>query len=184
MGLNFDKLISSNVDGEVVFSFQGELSASQITELLEVIERKLDTIEIDNKIRKRIYYVAVESIQNLFHHAIPIHMNGDVNRDVRLCSIVLSKSNDFFSIITGNFVNEEKINEIANHLDDINKFSKEELKDYYKQILTNQEFSEKGGGGLGMIDIARKAEGKFSYQFQPYKNNVAFFKLQININQN
>ncbi len=184
MSLDFDKLISESIDGEVLFSFQGELSSSQVTELLEVIEKRLDSVDAENKVKKRVYYVAVESIQNLFHHAISVHMNGDINREIRLCAIVLSKSSDFFSITTGNFVYQEKISEIARHIDDINRFSKEELKDYYKQILTNQEFSDKGGGGLGMIDIARKAEGKFQYQFENYKNNTVFFKLQININQN
>ena len=61
---------------------------------------------------------------------------------------------------------------------------KEELKDYYKQVLNNGEMSLKGGGGLGMIDIARKTGQKLHYNFQNIDNKVSFFSLNIKITPN
>ena len=58
-----------------------------------------------------------------------------------------------------------KISEIARRIDTINNCNKEELKDHYKRILTNQVFSDKGGGGLGMID-GKENDGKFKYVFE------------------
>ena len=49
-------------------------------------------------------------------------------------------------------------------------------------ILNNKEFSEKGGGGLGMIDIARKTGSKYEYNFYPVGEDYIFFELMININ--
>ena len=184
MNIDFHQLVTEGNSGEVLFSFQGELTSTRITSLLEEMEIRLDELEIELKLRKKVYYVFVESIQNLFHHSILVHLNGSINKDLRLCSIALLKIDDYYSIVTGNFVKEEKVNEIASHIEEINSYSKEELKDYYKEILTNQEFSVKGGGGLGMIDIARKANGKYQYSFSSFKKDIAFFKLQININQN
>jgi hypothetical protein len=184
MEVDINNFMKNDFSDEIVFSFQGELSASKITGLLEDIENKLNQMDIDIKVFKKIYYICVESVQNLFHHSITVHLNGSINKDIRFCSIQLLKIDNFYSIVTGNFVKAEKITEIANHIDAINGFSKDELKDYYKRILTNQEFSEKGGGGLGMIDIARKANSKYIYSFQPFVKETAFFKLQININQN
>ena len=60
---------------------------------------------------------------------------------------------------------------------------KEELKDYYKSVLNNGEMSLKGGGGLGMIDIARKTGEKLEYNFLEIDNKVSFFTLNIKINQ-
>ena len=41
--------------------------------------------------------------------------------------------------------------------------------------------SEKGGGGLGMIDIARKSGQKLDYEFLPIDDVFAFFTLTIKI---
>ena len=59
----------------------------------------------------------------------------------------------------------------------------DELKDYYKQILNNGEMSLKGGGGLGMIDIARKTGQKLGYNFEQIDEKVSFFSLNIRVSQ-
>ncbi len=53
--------------------------------------------------------------------------------------------------------------------------SREEKKDYYKSILNNGEYSSKGGGGLGIIDIARRSSEKLEYGFVPVDEQNAFF---------
>ncbi|HPW65911.1 MAG TPA: SiaB family protein kinase [Salinivirgaceae bacterium] len=184
MELQLNTQFIKDIEGEVVFSFQGEINSDDVTDILDTLEIKLDNINLDTKTRKRVFYVVVELVQNLFHHSCPIYLNGNRDKEVRLSSFVVALSGNFLSIITGNFVNEKKINEIARRIDNINSYTKEELKNHYKQVLTNQVFSDKGGGGLGMIDVARKADGKFKYGFESYKNNMVFFQLQVNININ
>ena len=64
-------------------------------------------------------------------------------------------------------------------LDKIKSLEKEELKDLYKFILNNQEFSKKGGGGLGLIDMAKRTNGRIEYKFTTYDENYSFFNLDI-----
>jgi hypothetical protein len=59
--------------------------------------------------------------------------------------------------------------------------SKEELKTYYKEVLSNGVMSEKGGGGLGMIDIARKSGSKLDYKFSVVDEKFSFFSLSIKV---
>ena len=59
--------------------------------------------------------------------------------------------------------------------------SKEELKDEYKNILNNQKMSTKGGGGLGLVDIARKTGNKLGYMFHNFDEKYYFFSLDISI---
>lgn len=184
MVLQSDKQLIKDVEGEIIFSFQGELTATVITDLLESLEVKLDSIEVNTKTKKKLFYIVVELVQNLFHHSQSIQITGNNGQLVNCAYLVVARSSEFLSIITGNFVKDEKISEIVRRIEDINGYTKEELKNYYKQVLTNQEFSPKGGGGLGLIDVARKAEGKFIYSFTPHDNKVAFFQLQVNINPN
>jgi len=44
--------------------------------------------------------------------------------------------------------------------------------------------SDKGGGGLGMIDIARKSGQKLDFNFLPVNNNFSFFSLNIKVSPN
>lgn len=173
-----------DIEGEIAFSFQGEMNSNNITNILDSLEIKLNIINLDAKTKKRVFYVVVELIQNLFHHSCPVYLNGNKNEEIRLSSFVVAINGSSLSITTGNFVNEKKISEIARRIDTINNCTKEELKDHYKRILTNQVFSDKGGGGLGMIDVARKTDGKFKYVFESHKNNMVFFQLQVYININ
>ena len=59
----------------------------------------------------------------------------------------------------------------------INRSSHEEIKELYKFILNHQRISAKGGGGLGLVDIARKTGNKLEYAFKEYDENYSFFYL-------
>jgi hypothetical protein len=47
--------------------------------------------------------------------------------------------------------------------------------------LNNGELSEKGGGGLGLIDIAKKSRNKLQYSFREIDEDYSFFTLTVKI---
>ena len=96
---------------------------------------------------------------------------------------MIGKLDGKYSIFTGNYILNENINGLRRRLDEVNALSKEELKEYYKKVLNNGEMSLKGGGGLGMIDIARKTGEKLEYEFLEIDNKVSFFTLNIKVSQ-
>ena len=49
----------------------------------------------------------------------------------------------------------------------------------YKFILNHQKLSDKGGGGLGLVDIARKTGNKLNYNFENFNNDFQFFVLEV-----
>jgi hypothetical protein len=86
-----------------------------------------------------------------------------------------------YKIITGNYILNENITAFRSKLDKINQLSKAELKEYYLETLKNDEFSGKGGGGLGMIDIARKSGQKIDFSFHEVDEKLSFFSLMIKV---
>jgi hypothetical protein len=97
---------------------------------------------------------------------------------------MIGKESGRYSIFTGNYILNENIIPLKARLDEVNSLNKEELKEYYKKVLNNGEMSLKGGGGLGMIDIARKTGEKIGYNFLEIDNKVSFFTLNIKITNN
>jgi hypothetical protein len=68
-------------------------------------------------------------------------------------------------------------------LENINSLGKEELNDLYKKQIKEGRLSDKGGAGLGFIDIVRKTGKKLEYHFLPIDPNTSFFLLTSTISR-
>ncbi len=165
-------------DNNVMLSFKGEVSFDLVKSLLDVMEDRLESIESNPKTKKKVFNVLVECLQNLGHHVEETGLDLENNRT----AILLIWTDDTtYHVATGNYIATDKVPKLNAWLDKINSISREELRKLYKEILNNETFSSKGGGGLGFIDIARKSGQKLDYNFRELKNNVSFFSFQINI---
>ena len=171
----------------IMLSFKGEVSSDLLTSILHITETKLDRMQEEPKLKKKVFNVLVECLQNLYHHidemkpaVIPAGMRED-EIETKSAILMVGKDESSYYIMTGNHIETDKIEGFRKKLDKINAMTKDELKTYYQEILNNDEFSKKGGGGLGMIDIARKSGQKLAYNFQPVNDKLSFFSLHIKI---
>ena len=167
-------------EGDVLIAYKGDVTTELISNVLEVVEAKLDDNNESSKLRRKVYNVLVECLQNLYHHIDSAPVNGD---DVsgKYAIFVISKIEEYYRISTGNFLNIDRVQMMQDRINQINSLDRNELKALYKMILNNQEYSEKGGGGLGMIDIARRTGNKLEYNFNSIDDKKIFFCLSINI---
>jgi hypothetical protein len=179
----YDKMERNNI----MLSFKGDITSELLTSILQIMESKLDTMQEEPKIKKKVYNVLVEILQNLYHHMdeIPRGITGTGSEadNIRSAIFMIGKIDNQYNIITGNYIHTQNVAGLQKRLDEINLLSKEELKEYYKAVLNNGEMSEKGGGGLGMIDIARKTGQKLNYHFMKIDDVYSFFSLNIKIAQ-
>lgn len=182
MSFNINEYYSDISKGEILLAYKGSITSELINEVLESVEGKLEEKNEDGKTRKKLYNVLVESLQNLYHHIEETHEGIDENLDPKFGILVIEKGNKGeYKVTTGNFVAAAKTKFLKEKIEKINSLSREELKDMYKFILNHQKISAKGGGGLGLVDIARKTGKKMMYNFYPYNDRYVFFDLQIMI---
>jgi hypothetical protein len=173
----YDKMERNNI----MLSFKGDITSELLTSILQIMESKLDNLQEEPKIKKKVYNVLVECLQNLYHHMDEVA--PEQNDKIRSAIFMIGKLDNQYNIITGNYIKKENVAGLKKRLEDINLLSKEELKEYYKAVLNNGEMSLKGGGGLGMIDIARKTGEKLNFHFAPVDDTFSFFTLNIKISQ-
>ena len=141
----------------------------------------METLDEPPKIKKKVYNILVECLQNLYHH-----IDEDDKRtklDEKSALFMIRKIDGEYSIMTGNYMSIDNVDIMRSRLDRINEMDQEELKVYYKEVLNNGQMSAKGGGGLGMIDIARKSGKKLEYKFDPVDNDYSFFSLNVKVAQ-
>jgi hypothetical protein len=174
----YDKMERNNI----LLSFKGNITSELLTSILQIIESKMENLQEEPKVKKKVYNVLVECLQNLYHHMDenPAKRESEVPSSA---IFMIGKVNGQYSIVTGNYILSKNVDFLKTRLDEINTMSKEELKDFYKAVLNNGEMSDKGGGGLGMIDIARKSGQKLSYNFVPIDEQNHFFSLNVKITQ-
>lgn len=179
MSFDIDQQFSEMNNGDVLLAYKGSITAELITNVLGVVETKLDHVIEKSITKKKIYNILVESLQNLYHHVdeLPEELNNEL--DINFGIFVVSKLDDNYAIRTGNFIRKDKIKSLKERLDKIKSLNKDELKELYKFVLNNQKFSDKGGGGLGLIDIARRTDGRIDYQFNDFDTDFSFFNLNV-----
>jgi len=179
MSFDINEYYSRLNGGDVLMAFKGSISSELISNVLEVVESRMDEYRESSKIRKKVYNVLVESLQNLYHHieVLPEVMQKEF--DDKFGILVVSRQDDRYKISTGNFIGQDKVDVLRNKIDKINSMSRDELKDMYKFILNHQRLSEKGGGGLGLVDIARKTGNQLDYTFEKFDDTYYFFNLDV-----
>lgn len=165
-----------------MLSFKGEVTSELLTSILQIMESRMESLEESPKIKKKVYNILVECLQNLYHHID--HDDPLTPANERNALFMIGKNDDEYSIMTGNYIVNENVENLKAKLERINSMDKDELKLYYKEVLNNGEMSAKGGGGLGMIDIARKSGRKLEYEFSNIDDKYSFFSLNIKVAQN
>jgi hypothetical protein len=182
MSFKIDEYYTDISKGDIILAYKGSITPDLINEVLEAVEDKLEEGSEEGKTRKKLYNVLVESLQNLYHHIEETHEGIEEDLDPKFGMLVIEREAEGeYKVTTGNFINSSKIKFLKEKIDKINSLSKDELKDMYKFILNHQKISAKGGGGLGLVDIARKTGKKLVYKFYDYNDVYSFFNLIIQI---
>jgi len=180
MAFKIDEWKSKFNDGDVVLSYDGSITSETVTQIFEQVEAKLVTNNENPKVIKKVYNILVEVVQNLYHHLDPVKLNGEVNLDERFAMFSLRKDKVGYIVSSGNFIKNNKIQLVKDRIEQLNSMSPEQIKELYKIVLNNEEYSLKGGGGLGMIDVVKRTQSKIDCDFEQVNNEYSFYYFSIN----
>lgn len=176
----------------IILSFKGDITPDLLTSILYVIEQKLDRYDETTKIKRKVFNVLVECLQNLYHHSdedtddkiVELSKGSEKSEaDKPTVIVMVAKNKEAYNILTGNMIASENVGILKNRLEEINELSKDELKELYLATLTDGKRSRKGGGGLGFLEIARKSGRKLEFGIVPYDDQSSFFSLNVKIAQ-
>ena len=180
--VNVYNLYRTMEEEHVILSFKGVVTAELLTSVLHIMESRMETMQEPPKMRKKVFNVLVECLQNLYHH-VDEHKDLIDENDLekRSALVMISKHEGGFMIRTGNYIDNSKAVELKVKLETINSMDKEELRQYYQDSLESSMISTKGTAGLGMIDIARKSGNKLDFEFLNVSKDNSFFCLNVKI---
>jgi hypothetical protein len=163
----------------LVLVYQGQFTQETTKSILTLAERNLEGAEEDPAIKRKVFNVMVESLQNIVKH------NDDVAEGMHRHQAIflVGREPDRYTIMSGNPLHKRKKGALQATLDRVNVLDKEGLKDLYRDIIQDTTISEKGGAGLGFVDMARKSGEKLHYGFAEMSKDISFFWLKVNVSR-
>ena len=141
---------------------------------VEDVVNFIETLDEKPALIRKICFLAVESLQNIIHHSD--NHNGDTYAYFEL----IKEDGDYF-IKTGNLITKKHTDEFEEKLRAITMLTDNEIKEKIMESLEKQDFSDKGGAGIGLLSIQRKTNKGMLYEIEYFKNEYNFIHFEIKI---
>ena len=131
--------------------------------------------ESHKSVRKKLNFLMIEVFQNIIRHGSE---SGNESSDE--CFGVRSVQDGLY-IYSSNSIDKESHEELLPKLEQVNNLGKADLKTLYREILEGRRLSEKGGAGLGLIEMARRSGNPIQYKFEEKENRNYQFNYQLDL---
>ncbi len=170
------ELFRTTQKDDMNYVYRGIFTQNITDGILSLAERNIEDADEPFKIKRRVYFIMIESLQNITRYQAEEEVSEE-----KAGIFIIQKKGPYYFITTGNLIENEKIDYVESRLKKINSLDKKQLRGYYKEILTNGKFTNEGGAGLGLIEMARKSGNNLSFMFKKFNEKYSFFYLHTAI---
>lgn len=166
---------------EITLVYEGEITHQITKAFTSLVEMEMTKEEEEGAVQRKVFHVMVECLQNVSKHA-----DTPALADHKFAGrgiFLVCRGEECYHVISGNLVEGDKVEQLRASLDRVNSMGKEELNTLYKTRMREGVLSEKGGAGLGFIDIVRKTGNPLEYHFMEVDAKHQFFILTSTISR-
>jgi hypothetical protein len=160
----------------LMFVYRGAVTNENSESLLMLLEKEMEESDFGFPGRKRLFLFVLESLQNVSRHSSR-QSEGDMSL------VIYSRTDRGYRVTTANVIAREDSLPLKEQLDLLNSMDAEGIKSLYLKKLLNEGFSEKGGAGLGLIEMARKSGNRLDYDFIDIDDDSLYFVLSKMVEQ-
>ncbi|MCB9224812.1 MAG: SiaB family protein kinase [Crocinitomicaceae bacterium] len=158
--------------------YMGEFDDELTSTLMRIQETGTDE---GRGMKKRLSYLIAECFQNVIRHS---DADPDSIEELTSKMFMMRFIGGIHYLTSVNPIENENIEKLKGILDSLKKVSSEDIRAIYLEALGENSLSEKGGGGLGLIEMARKTKNPVDYYFEPKGDTYANFYMQLKLSSN
>ncbi|HYG49868.1 MAG TPA: SiaB family protein kinase [Flavobacteriales bacterium] len=159
---------------KICLSYLGSFDDAITDKLIGISEFYLANRSELGKLKNKVSFLIAECFQNIVRHGETRRSNGSDFFQVNILD-------DRTVLASCNRVAEQFVPDIEKKLIQVNSLDADGLKRLYKEIMSNESFSDKGGAGLGLIEMARKSGLPLKYTFKDIGDGFKRFFLALEI---
>lgn len=162
---------------KIIIEHKGPLEYSTIGELINELKKKTTEMGVKLVIYKKLLLVMIETLENILRYNKYVKYLNNIQIEYQP-SFTIEKIDDVYILTSSNAILNEDVSELREKLNFIKNLSLEQLKALYKETITNGQFTQSGGAGLGFIEIAKVTSGNIEYSFEPIDNRYSYYNFR------
>ncbi|GAB6181310.1 SiaB family protein kinase [Desulfotomaculum defluvii] len=163
----------------ILISFSGRFSQTIIEELGEAVKKYLETEEHPKNDIFNVFSVFVEQTQNIKNYCESKRASDSYARIANSCIVTIGKCEDGNYISSGNIIEKVDAEKLVTLINELIPLDKIALKKLYKEKLKQELPPDSLGAGVGLIDMARKANKPLEYTINGIDEQFSFFTLNV-----
>jgi hypothetical protein len=168
----------NNSKKDIVLHFKGHLGLDGISDLIHVLKERMKARQVNFVTYKKVLILMIESLENILRYNNQLDRRTNIPKDYPP-NFQIYTENEGFVIESSNAILNEDIPELDDRLNYLNNLNRTSIKDLYKSTITDGKFSDKGGAGLGIIEMAKISDEKLEFSFSPINNLFSYFSLRL-----
>lgn len=164
----------------IVF-FQGPLQFGTIAMLLSEFKMAAHDHSLSYRAYKKMISIMIEALENVYRYTSLTYGDQDAPSGCTT-SFQINLRDNGLELITRNPVRKEDMASLRNRIDHVNRHNRAELKQLYRDTITNGKFTMSGGAGLGFIEMAKASGSSLQYQFEDFSEECVLYTLKVGLN--
>ncbi len=172
-------LISNLLADYMTISYTGAFDGAVLSAFAKKVEQDLSA---NPKLNKKIFKIFVELAQNIALYSSDKIITNDKTNFNGYGIFIIREFIDKYQLIAGNMAFKEDADIATSKCEKINSLSREELRDFKRQ-LRKRPAGQKGGGNIGLAQIVLTANNQIDYQIIEVDNSHSFLIFSIDINK-
>jgi hypothetical protein len=166
-------------ENKIYMIWSGHITSGIGEEVLSLTESRLVEEDIDLKVRRRVFNIMVEILENVSKYNPGREPEEKYGMPVAMVRLEDSK----FILTTGNLILNTSVGDLKGKLDAINSYDKAGLKELYFKSLSEQSIETDSTGNMGLIEMARKSGSRLDYQFEEVNEMYSYFMLTVKVEE-
>jgi hypothetical protein len=127
---------------------------------------------------KKILTVIIESLENIVKYS-DVFRNLSEQSGKYVPTFRIELNADAIYLVTTNPIRNTDISALTKKIESVNHKTRDELKEFYVETITNGRFSEKGGAGLGFIEMAKTSGNNLKFSFDPISEEFSLYTFIV-----
>lgn len=183
MAINLNQLKTSLHQEGIFFIFCGPISYSLVTELVEMLEARMEKSGVPLPVASKVFAVVLEQLQNIFKYSdeVVLSDNEEEEDKFRVGVITVALEAGKYVVSSGNQVFNHKLEHLSETLKPLQSMDRDMLRVHHREQRRKATPEGHHGARLGLIHMARKASAPIEYEIDPVNDQLSFFTLKITI---
>lgn len=172
-------------DFNISIMYSGPIWMNNMESIAETVKRTLEDDDLSFSSSQSIFSIFTEQMNNILMYSAEKEQFYSADNECLNISkgiFILGQKDHSYFLQSGNMIKNTSIDRLKSNIDYLNTLDKVQLRTYYKEKIKSENPNpESKGAGLGLIEIARRANSKIEYKFTPIDENISFFTIFVTV---